>query len=174
MTWQLDPAHTRIEFTARHMLVARVRGTFDSYDLDAKINTDDLSKSSVTLAIDAASVDTGVADRDAHLKSADFFDVEQFPKITFQTKRIEPKGNGDYRFVGDLTIRDETREVVFDGEAHGPVQDPWGGQRIALSAETKVNRKDFGLTWNVPLGADGALVSDKVTLSIEAQLVPAA
>ncbi|MCK9518257.1 MAG: YceI family protein [Dehalococcoidia bacterium] len=173
MTWQLDPTHTRIEFSARHMLVSRVRGVFDSYQLEAKIDESDLSKSSATLTIDAASVDTGVEDRDAHLKSGDFFDVENHPKIVFETKRIEPKGDGEYRVVGNLTIRDETREVEFKGEAHGPAEDPWGGKRIALTAEAQVNRKDFGLTWNVPL-AEGALVSDKVTLSIEAELVPAA
>jgi polyisoprenoid-binding protein YceI len=174
MTWQLDPTHTRIEFSAKHMVVAKVRGTFNSYDLDATIDEANLANSQATLFIDVASLDSGVADRDAHLKSADFFDAENHPKITFATKRIEPKGDGEYRFVGDLTIRGVTKQVELEGEAHGPFQDPWGGKRIALSAEAKVNRKDFGLTWNVPLGGDGVLVSDKVTLSIEAELVPAA
>lgn len=174
MTWQFDPTHTRIEFAAKHMLVAKVRGTFNSFDLAADIDEDDLSKSSATISIDVESVDTGVADRDAHLRSADFFDAENHPKMTFQTRRIEDRGDGEYRLVGDLTVRGTTREVVLEGEAHGPFDDPWGGRRVALSAEGKINRKDFGLTWNMPLGVDGALVGDTVKLSIDAELVPLA
>jgi len=171
--WKLDPAHTRIEFTARHMMVAKVRGSFSRYNLTAQIDENNLANSKGRLEIEVASIDTGVADRDAHLKSPDFFDVEKFPKMVFETKSIEHKGGNEYRLVGDLTIRDQTREVVFEGEAYGPFTDAFGGRRIGVSAEAKVNRKDWGLTWNMPFGTDGVAVSDKITLNFEAELVPA-
>ncbi len=171
--WKFDPAHTSIEFTARHMMVAKVRGTFTNYTLSADIDEANLANSKGRIEIEAASVETGQPDRDNHLRSADFFDAENHPKIVFETKSIEHKGDNEYRLVGDLTIRGVTHEVVFEGEAHGPFDDPFGGRRIGLSAEAKVNRKDWGLTWNMPFGADSLTVSDKVTLSIDAELVPA-
>ncbi|MCC6381285.1 MAG: polyisoprenoid-binding protein [Dehalococcoidia bacterium] len=174
MAWQLDPAHTSLQFGVKHMMVSTVKGTFRDFTVDADVDEADLSRSRATITIDTASVDTGAADRDAHLRSADFFDAERYPRITFATRRLEPRGDGEYRIVGDLTIKDVTREVVFEGEVAGPIEDPWGNAKIGVSAETKVNRKDFGLEFHVPLNAGGVLVGDTVRLSLDAELTKSA
>ncbi|MGE5597709.1 MAG: YceI family protein [Hyphomicrobiales bacterium] len=174
MTWQVDPTHTSIEFRAKHMMVSTVKGIFQSYNIDAEINEDDLTASKGTVEIDVASVNSGSKDRDDHLRSPDFFDAEKYPKMRFASRKIERTGDGEYRLVGDLTIRDVTKEVVLEGEAHGPFEDPWGAKRVALSAEGQINRKDWGLTWNVPLGLQGAVVGDTIKLSIDAELVKSA
>jgi polyisoprenoid-binding protein YceI len=174
MTWKVDPTHSTIEFRGKHMLVATVKGRFRDWQMDADVNENDIAASHGVIRIDAASVDTGVPQRDDHLRSADFFDAEKHPAIVFATRRIVPKGGHDYRVVGDLTIRDVTREVTFDGEINGPMKDPWGGKRIGFSAETAINRKDWGLAWNVALEAGGILVGDTIKLSIDAELVEAA
>jgi polyisoprenoid-binding protein YceI len=173
MPWQLDPTHSSISFSGKHMLVATVRGQFRSWQVDANIDEANLANSNATVRIDATSVDTGVEQRDNHLRSADFFDAENHPEILFQVKRVEPKGE-EYRLVGDLTIRGITREVALDGEIDGPIDDPWGGKRVGLSAEGKLNRKDWGLDWNVPLSAGGILVSEQIKFTIDAELVKAA
>lgn len=175
MAWQLDPTHTEIQFAVKHMRFTTVRGTFEDVALETNIDESDITRSGATLTLRADSLKTGSPDRDGHLRSADFFDVENHPTVTFTVKRIEPKGGEDeYRLVGDLTVKGITREVVFEGEAVGPFEDPWGGSRIALTAETTVNRKDFGLTWNLPLGIGGAMLGETAKLSIDAQLTKAA
>ena len=170
MPWQIDRDHTSLGFTGKHMLVSKVKGKFLDYDADFQINEEDLARSEATFRFKVASVDSGFDQRDNHLRSADFFNADEYPEIVFQTKRIESKGGDEYRFVGDLTIRDVTREVVFDGEIAGPMPLPWGGTVVSLSATAKVNRKDWGLDWNLPLGASGLLVSDQVTLEIDTEI----
>jgi len=169
MTWKADPTHSTIAFSGKHMLVAKVKGQFKEFDAEVTIDETDLANSSATFRARVDSIDSGFDARDNHLKSADFFDAERYPEITFTTKRIEPKGKDRFRFVGDLKIRDISREVAFEGEAAGPLNDPWGGTRLVLSAEAKINRKDWGLQWNLPLGADGMLVSDDINLSLDAE-----
>ena len=173
MTWNLDPAHSSLQFAVKHMVISTVRGSFRDFTVEAAIDETDLAKSQATVRIDAASLTTGNDDRDAHLRSADFLDAEHHPALVFVTRKIEPRGGHDYRISGDLTIRDVTRPVVFEGEIQGPVKDPWGGVRFGLSATGKVNRKEFGLNWNAALEAGGFLVGDDVKLSIETELVKA-
>lgn len=174
MAWNLDPNHSSIEFNARHMVFAKVKGSFDDFDVDAVVDETDLSASQATVTIDAASINTREENRDGHLRSADFLDVENHPKITFVTKQIRPKGGHDYDIKGDLTLRGVTKEVTFESEIGGPLADPWGNKRISISGETKVNRKEWGLNWNAAIEAGGVLVGDSITLQIDAELVKAA
>jgi polyisoprenoid-binding protein YceI len=174
MAWQIDPNHANVGFTGKHMLVSKVKGKFQEYEADLDINEADLANSSAVFRFNVASVESGFDQRDNHLRSADFFDAERYPHITFTSRSIEPLGGDRYRFAGDLTIREVTRPVTFEGEVAGPIQDPWGGTRLSLSAATKVNRKDWGLDWNLPLGAGNLLVSDEITLEIDAEFVRAA
>ena len=169
--WAIDRAHSSIGFEARHMLVTRVRGQFKEFEAELNIDEQDLTKSSAVITIKAASIDTNEPQRDAHLRSADFFDVEKYPTIRFATKRIEKVGDNRYRIVGDLTIKDVTREVAFDAEVFGPAKNPWGMEVISVSAEAKIDRKEFGLTWNAALEFGGWLVGDEVKLIFEAELV---
>ena len=171
MTWTLDPTHSSIEFSARHMLVAKVKGRFTEFNVEANVDPANISGSKATVIIDASTVNTRDDNRDGHLRSADFLDAENHPTIVFATKKIAPKGGSDYDITGDLTIRGVTKEVTFDGEIAGPAGDPWGNQRISISAETKVNRKDFGLNWNAAIEAGGFLVGDTITLQLDAELV---
>lgn len=174
MTWNLDTAHSSVEFAVKHMVISSTKGRFAKYEVDANVDEQNLANSSATVRIDAASVDSRDEKRDAHLRSADFFDAENHPYITFKTKRLESKGGDDYKLIGDLTIRGVTNEIALDGEVTGPVKDPWGGIRYGISAQGKVNRKQWGLTWNGLLEAGGLLVGDDVKLSIETELVKAA
>jgi polyisoprenoid-binding protein YceI len=169
-TWTIDPSHSSVEFVARHLMVTKVRGRFGAVEGAVTI-ADDPLQSSVVAKIDAASVDSGDAKRDAHLRSADFFDVEQYPTIEFTSKRVEDRGDGTYKVFGDLTVHGVTREVGLDLEYEGSTQDPWGGTRAGFSASTEVNRKDWGLEWNVALETGGLLVSDKVRLNLDIQVV---
>lgn len=174
MTWNMDPAHSGLQFAVKHMVISTVRGSFRDFAVEAEIDEANVANSRATVRIDAASLTTGNTDRDAHLRSADFFDVEAHPSIVFETRTIERRGGDDYRLTGDLTIRGITRAIVLDGEIQGPVKDPWGGVRFGLSASGKLNRKEFGLNWNSALEAGGFLVGDDVKLTIEAELVKAA
>jgi polyisoprenoid-binding protein YceI len=174
MTWNLDPAHSSVEFAVKHMIISSTKGRFQRYDVQATIDEANIANSQALVTIEADSVDTRDENRDNHLRSADFLDAANFPKITFQSKRLEPKGGDDYKIVGDLTIRGVTKEIVLDGEVTGPVKDPWGGTRVGLSAHAKVNRKEWGLNWNSVLEAGGVLVGDDVRLNIETELVKAA
>lgn len=169
--WNFDPTHSAISFTVRHMVFAKVRGRFASWSGNLKLDPNDLSQSQVSVEIDAASIDTGVADRDTHLRSPDFFDVESFPKLSFRSTRVEALGGARYRIHGELTIRDVTREVALETEYAGTGKDPWGNERAAFSASTSVNRKDFGLTWNQALETGGVLVGEKVDIELDVQAV---
>ncbi len=167
-TWTVDPSHTEIGFFARHLMVSKVRGQFT--DLAGTVTVgDDLADSSVDVTVQMASVATGSPDRDTHLKSADFFDVERYPTMTFVSTTFDGA-----RLTGDLTIKDVTRPLTFDVEFNGVATDPWGNTKAGFEAQATVNRKDWGLEWNVALESGGVLVSDKVTLVIDVQLLKAA
>jgi polyisoprenoid-binding protein YceI len=155
-------------------MITKVRGSFNEISGTGFFDAADPTKSTAELTLSVASIDTRNADRDTHLKSADFFDADKYPEIKFTATGAEPAGDNQYRLTGDLTIRDVTRPITFDVEVSGPVQDPWGYQRIGLEGSVEVNRKDWGLTWNVALEAGGILVSEKVTLEFEISAVKAA
>jgi polyisoprenoid-binding protein YceI len=170
MSWKIDGSHSKVGFAVRHMMITTVRGAFATPTLDLSFDPKDLSRSSVKVTIDAKSVDTNEPARDAHLKSADFFDVENHPSITFVSKSASRKGD-DLEVVGDLTIRGTTRSVTLKGEVQGPAKDPWGGNRFAFSLSADIDREEFGLKWNQALEAGGVLVAKKVKLEVEFQLV---
>ena len=170
-TWQLDPAHSSVEFSVKHMMMTTVRGRFKELTATLTGDRDHPEDAGLEVSIVAASIDTGVADRDAHLKSADFFDVANHPEITFRSRRIERKAGDRFALVGDLTIRGTSREVTLDVESSGQTKDPWGNQRAAFSAKTSVDRKAFGLTWNQALETGGVMVGDKVEIEIEVEAV---
>jgi polyisoprenoid-binding protein YceI len=172
-TWNIDATHSGINFSIRHMVVSKVRGRFAKYSGTIAVNGDDLTRSVVEATIDAASIDTGTPQRDQHLRSADFFDVERFPELRFKSKRIEQVDDARYRVIGELTIRDVTREVALDVEYGGRAKDPWGNERIGFVARTALDRKDFGLQWNQALEAGGVLVGDRVDIELEVQAVRA-
>jgi polyisoprenoid-binding protein YceI len=171
MSWKIDPHHTLIEFTVKHMMMTTVRGRFNTFDGTLDINPDNPQASKAEGSVDVASIETNDPERDNHLRSADFFDVEKYPKMTYRSTRVEPVGENKYKVYGDLTIKDVTREVVFDVIDQGQMKDPWGNQRRGLSATAELNRRDFGLNWNVALEAGGWLVGDKVNISAELQAV---
>ena len=169
--WRIDGSHSAAEFAVKHLMISTVKGHFANVTGSVTVDEANPAKASVNVTIDVGSVDTRDEKRDAHLKSADFFDVQRFPTITFRGKRIDGSIDGEFKLVGDLTIRDVTREVTLNVEAAGSVTDPWGGERTGFAATTKINRKDFGLTWNVALETGGVLVGDEVKISIEVELV---
>lgn len=169
-TWKIDPSHTQTEFAVRHLMITTVKGRFAEVQGVVQIDESDPARSQVEVTISAASIDTREPQRDAHLRSADFFDAEHFPKLTFRSTRIEGKGDA-FKLIGDLTIRGTTRQVVLDVTSEGRVKDPWGGERAGFSATTKIKRSDFGLTWNQLLEAGGVAVGDDVKISIDAELV---
>jgi polyisoprenoid-binding protein YceI len=167
--WQLDPNHTLVEFVGKHMMITTVRGRFKGVRGTIVYDEADPSRSSVEVEIDARSLDSGVEYRDNHLKSADFLDVEHFPTITFKSTRVEPQGDDRAKVIGDLTIRDVTREVVLDTELTGGGKSPMGKQVLAFDAKTSINRKDWGLTWNLALETGGWLVADTIKIEIAAE-----
>ena len=170
-TWALDPAHTTIEFEAKHLMVAKVRGRFTEFEGALRIG-DDPTQSSVTVTIKAATLDTQTQQRDDHLRSADFLEVDKYPDIAFASTVVEHDKDDDWKISGDLTIHGVTRPVTLKTEYSGQTADPWGGQRAAFSAETRIDREDWGLTWNQALEAGGWLVGKglKIRLEIEAAL----
>jgi polyisoprenoid-binding protein YceI len=170
-TWTLDPAHSQVSFRVRHLMAAKVRGSFKDFKGSIEAG-DTLETSSVSVTIDAASIDTGVADRDAHLRSGDFLDVENFETLSFSSSEVRDTSNG-FEVDGELTIRGVTRPVTLDAEFSGIVADPWGNEKAIFSATTKINREDWGLTWNAALETGGVLVGKEVTIEIEAQAVRA-
>ncbi len=170
-TWQVDGAHSAVSLTVRHMVISKVRGRFTKWNAKLALDTSDLARSSVEVDIDAASIDTGVADRDAHLRSPDFLDAQKYPALRYRSRRVEVVSPDRLRVVGDLTIRDVTREAVLDVEYGGQGKDPWGNQRVGFTATTSLNRKDFGLTWNQALETGGVLVADRVDVEIELQAI---
>jgi polyisoprenoid-binding protein YceI len=173
-TWKLDPAHSHAEFKVKHMMISNVKGSFNGLSGTLTEHVTDATLSSVEASIDLVTISTGDAQRDAHLKSADFFDAEKFPTMKFKSTSVKPNGDGGYNVTGDLTIHGDTRQQVFvvDGPS-APAKDPWGNTRIGLSATTKISRKDFGLTWNAALETGGILVGDDVQITVEAQFIKA-
>jgi len=167
--WQIDAAHTEVEFAVRHMMISTVKGRFPDVSGTIELDDSDLSGSSVEVEIGVASVDTRQADRDEHLRSADFFDVENHPKMTFRSRRVEPVGEDRFRVIGDLTIRGETREVILDASAEGRAVDPWGNEKAGFTASTTIDRRDFGLTYNAALETGGVLVGNEVKITLEVQ-----
>lgn len=172
--WTIDSTHSGINFSIRHMVVSKVRGRFTKYNGVLNLDEADLTQSVVEATIDAASVDTGTAQRDDHLRSSDFFDAEKYPELRFRSTRLERVAQDRYRVVGELTIRDTTKEVTLDVEYGGRAKDPWGNERIGFIAKTSIDRKDFGLGWNQVLEAGGVLVGDRVEIELEVQAVKAA
>ena len=173
-TWNIDPAHTTAEFKVRHMMITNVRGHFSGITGVLTSDDQDVTKSQVEASIPAASINTREPDRDTHLKSADFLDVEKFPTLTFASTNITRTGEGELEVEGDLTIHGVTRRVVFAVEGPTPPgKDPWGNTRIGWTATTKINRKDFGLNWNAALETGGILVGDDVTLTLDVEAVKA-
>jgi len=173
-TWNLDPVHSVAEFKVKHMMISNVKGQFTGVKGVLALEESDLTNSHVEASIEAASINTRDAQRDAHLKSADFFDVERFPTLSFKSTRITRAGHGELALAGDLTIRGVTRNVVFAVEGPTPpAKDPWGNTRLGLAATTRINRKDFGLTWNAALETGGILVGDEVTITLDVQFVKA-
>jgi polyisoprenoid-binding protein YceI len=169
-TWKLDPAHSLVEFSAKHMMITTVKGRIT--DVEGVIYTDekDPKKSSVEATLNAASIDTRTDQRDQHLRSADFLNVEKYPTIKFRSTRIE--GDRDhFKLTGDVTIRDVTRPITLDVEFEGRTKDPWGGERVGFSAKGKIDRRDFGLTWNQTLEAGGVLVGNEIKIDLEIQAV---
>jgi polyisoprenoid-binding protein YceI len=173
-TWNIDPVHTVAEFKVKHMMISNVKGQFTKVTGVMTLDEADVTKSHIEASIEAASVHTRDDQRDAHLKSADFFDVEKFPTLSFKSTRVTRTGDGELAVTGDLTIHGVTREVVFNVEGPTPpAKDPWGNVRLGLSATTKISRKDYGLTWNATLETGGILVGDDVTISLDVQFVKA-
>lgn len=170
--WTLDTAHSEIGFGVRHMMISTVRGKFTDFEGSIHLDEETIQNSSVEVEIDASSIDSANEDRDTHLRSADFLDVEQFPTLRFESRTVE-EADGGLRVTGDLTIKDVTREVVLEAEELGRGTDPWGNPRVAFRAETTIDRKAFGLTWNQALETGGVLVGNDVKISLEVQAVPA-
>ncbi|MEZ4443560.1 MAG: YceI family protein [Polyangiaceae bacterium] len=169
--WNLDTTHSSIGFTVRHMVFAKVRGRFASWQGKVELDPDDLTRARVDVEIDATSIDTGVADRDNHLRSGDFLDTEQYPKLRFVSSKVEKVEGDRYRIHGALTIRDVTRDVVLDAEYGGLAIDPWGNRRVAFTATASLDRREFGLTWNQVLEAGGVLVGERIDVEIDVQAV---
>jgi polyisoprenoid-binding protein YceI len=173
MKWNIDSAHSLAEFSVKHMMVTTVKGRFDKVSGEVEFDEANPERSEVDVTIDTASITTRDEKRDAHLKSADFFEVEKYPTITFKSTKVEKTGNNEFRVTGDLTLHGVTKQVVLETEYAGQGKNPWGMTVAGFSAKTSVNRKDFGLNWNVALETGGMLVSEKVNINIEAELVAA-
>jgi polyisoprenoid-binding protein YceI len=172
ITWKIDPAHSSAEFKVKHMMISNVKGSFNGINGTLIEDTSDPALSHVDATIDISTISTGDSQRDAHLKSADFFHQEQHPNMTFHSTRVEKKGEGEYAVTGDLTAHGVTKPVVFAVEGpSAPGKDPWGNIRIGLSATAKINRKDFGLTWNAALETGGILVGEEVQITLDVQLI---
>jgi polyisoprenoid-binding protein YceI len=170
-TWNVDAAHTHVEFAVRHLMITTVKGRFDEVSGTVRSSDAQPAKGDVDITINAASIDTREPQRDAHLRSADFLDAEKYPTITFKSRRIEDVKGNNFRLAGDLTIHGVTREVVLDVTSEGRAKDPWGGERSGFTATTKIKRSDFGLTWNQALETGGVLVGDEVKIAIDVELL---
>jgi len=172
-TWNFDRSHSNLGFWVRHLMVSRVRGSFGVWTGTLVVDDNDPSKSKVTAEIDAGSINTHDEKRDAHLKGADFLDVEKHPKVTFASTKVEKAGPDLYRVRGDLTIRGVSKPIVLDVEYAGRSKDPWGGERAGFSAKADIDRKEFGLNWNMVLETGGVLVGDKINIEIELEVIKA-
>jgi len=169
--WELDPVHTGVHFKVRHLMVSSVRGDFEKVSGKITYDESDVTKSTADISIDAASINTRDAKRDGDLRNPDFLDVAKYPTISFKSRKVEKTGNGNLRMTGDLTIKGVTKEVdlLIEGPTK-PAKDPWGNRRVGGSATTRINRKDFGLTWNMPLETGGVLVGDEVDITIDVEI----
>ena len=179
MAWALDKAHSQIGFAVRHMMISTVRGRFKDFEAKLDIDDSDLTHSYLEGTVKTASIETEDVNRDAHLRSPDFFEADKYPTMTFKSTRIEKVGDDHYHVVGDLTIKDVTRQITFDTREEGRGKDPWGKQHIGFSAQASINRRDYGLNWNVVLETGGWLVHEQVRIEIslevaEVQETPAA
>jgi polyisoprenoid-binding protein YceI len=172
--WQLDPVHSAIQFSARHMMVSNVRGSFRDFSLEVVFDPEHPELGSVVATVVAASIDTGQAQRDAHLRSPDFLDAEQFPTLTFRSTGVEARSGDTFALKGELTMHGVTLPVVFDAEYVGEVANPQGGRSAGLSARGRIKRHDWGLAWNVGLEAGGLMVSDEIKVEVEVELTQAA
>lgn len=170
MAWQIDPAHSTVQFSVRHMMVSKVRGRFEQFSGTVEADETNVPSSRVEVQIDAASINTGDAQRDGHLRSPDFLNVDAFPQITFVSNDVRYDGAENGTITGELTVRDVSRPVVLEVEYAGQGRNPWGATVAGFSATTKINRKDFGLEWNVALETGGILVGDEVTIGIDIEL----
>jgi len=171
MAWQIDSSHSQIQFTVRHMMISRVRGSFESFSGTVALNEENPNETTVSVSIEADSIRTRDAQRDGHLKSPDFLDVETFPAITFASTKVERTGTKSAKLHGDLTIRDITRPVVLDVEYVGQAKSPWGTISAGFSASTKINRKEWNLTWNQALETGGVLVGEEIAIDIELEMI---
>ncbi len=170
-TWKIDASHSTVEFVAKHMMITNVRGRFPDVEGTIRFDEEDITNSSVEATIQVATLTSGSEQRDNHLRTGDFFLVEQYPTITFKSTRIEPKGDDEYNVVGDLTIRGVTKEVTLDTTFEGRSISPWGTEAMGFTATTTINRKDFGLNWNVGLETGGVLVGDKIKIELNIEAV---
>jgi polyisoprenoid-binding protein YceI len=170
-TWNIDPSHSAIHFSVRHMVVSKTRGRFTKWSGQLKFDPANPAASSVEVTIDPGSIDTADAQRDGHLRSPDFFDVEKFPNASFKSTGVQDLGGDRLRITGDLTLHGVTRSVVLEASYEGTGKDPWGGERAGFSGTVSVDRKDFGLTWNKALETGGLLVGEKVELTLEVEAV---
>jgi polyisoprenoid-binding protein YceI len=170
--WEIDPAHSSAQFSVRHMMISNVKGEFSKVSGRVNFDPANLPASSVEASVDVGSISTREAARDAHLKSADFFDAANFPEMTFKSKRIVKDSSGNLHLIGDLTIHGTTRETSFNLEGPTPeIKDPWGNVRRGVSASAKINRKDFGLTWNAALETGGVLVGEEVRVTLDVEII---
>lgn len=169
--WIIDPAHSNLDFSVRHMMIAKVKGAFESFDAEIVADPEDLTTAEILVTIDPASINTRNNDRDQHLRSADFFDVENYPKMTFKATNIVKKADGEYELTGDLTIRGVTRSETFTVTYEGTGKDPWGNEKVGFSGFGSINRSDYGLTWNAVLETGGVLVGDEVKFTFEIQAI---
>ena len=172
--WTIDPAHSKIGFKVKHLMISNVMGNFRDFEGQVTTNGNDLSTANISFSLNSASVDTEMADRDTHLKSADFFDVGNYPKITFIGSGLKDIGDDMYELTGDLVIKGVTKKVVLPVEFGGLMTDPWGNVKAGFSIGGKINRKEWGLNWNAVLEAGGVLLSDEVKIICDVQLVKAA
>lgn len=170
-TWAVDPTHSLVEFAVKHLMISTVKGRFGDVKGTVQYNESDPKQSRVDIEISIATIDTHNEQRDAHLRSPDFFDADKHPLMTFKSKRIDGDINSEFKLTGDLTIRGNTREVTLEGEFQGRARDPWGGERMGFNASGKINRKDFGLHWNQALDAGGWVLGDDIKISIDVELV---
>lgn len=171
MQWLIDNVHTHIGFSVKHMMVSTVRGQFKQYRASINLDPEDFARSTFEADIDVTSIDTGVAQRDEHLRTSDFFDAASFPTIHFASRSIEPKGDGEFLVHGDITLRGVTQPITLEVEFHGVSKNPYGQTVAGLSARGSLNRKDFGVSYNAVLEAGGVAISDKVKLEVDAELI---
>ena len=174
-TWNIDSSHASAEFKVKHMMIANVRGHFSGVKGSLTLDEANVTNSKIEATIDASTIDTREPQRDAHLKSADFLEVEKFPTLSFRSTKVTPNGDGELKVEGDLTIHGVTKSVIFNVEGPSPEhKDPWGNLRRAITATTKINRKDYGLTWNAALETGGILVGEEVAITLEVEFIKAA